>query len=258
MHLRPHALYLRPSHRQLWISRLRGVVLIALLAVVAACSAGDDAASDDGSSTAASSEISAPNVDSAESGPRNPAPPESLFVNAPALEALVSRLALGLPPRFVPVGRLDREPILALGLVTSAARVTYSSATTNEILSVDVLLLGPSVDADRFFGAFADALGDDPAFVGVRNVGVVFGIGDMTRHIMFTVEGDDGEAVAILRDDLVALATYRRPSGLRAAVEMGALLARLDESLRGAVLSGAVRNGATGDAALSRTAAAAD
>jgi hypothetical protein len=211
-----------------------GMLLAAL--VVAACSASDGAP--DGASDVDSFDnnlppvVEAPGSLSATEALREPP-----FVSDPALEALVSRPVLGLPRRFVAVGRLDREPILSLGLVASAARITYSSATTNEILSVDVLRLAPTVDPERFFGAFADTLGDDAAFIGVRNVGVILGIGDRARHITFTVQGDDGEAVAILRGDLVALATYRRPSGLRAAVEMGVLLERLDASLSGASLA---------------------
>lgn len=157
----------------------------------------------------------------------------AVFASDPDLVALVSATALGLPARFVEVPRTDREPILTLGLVTAAARITYSSATTNEILSLDVLRLEPQVDTDNFFDAFADSLADEQSFLGVRMVGVLRDIGERARHVRFTVQGDEGEAVAVLRNGMIALATYRHPAGLREVVDMGALLARMDTSLRG-------------------------
>jgi hypothetical protein len=210
---------------------------VVLAVLLAACSG---SSGDQPSGAPASSELSALPDPSSESLPPQDAPAaqiEAAFVSDRALEALISSSALDLPARFLPVARADREPILTLGLVSAAARVTYSSATTNEILSVDILRLDSGVDPDRFFTAFADSIADESEFTGVRTVGVLRGIGDLARRITFSVEGDDGDAIAILRNDLVALATYRRPSGLRDAIEMGSLLSRLDESLSGAALS---------------------
>ncbi len=156
---------------------------------------------------------------------------ELRFFNDPALGALASAEALAIPPRFRLAERTDREPILTLGLVESAARLTYSSGATNELLAIDILRREPGVDAAAFFDAFAGSLRDLRDLRGVRGVGVVRGVGEAAQHITFTVEGDDGDAVALLRDGLIALAWYRRPAGLRQVVEMGELLQQLDRSL---------------------------
>ena len=156
---------------------------------------------------------------------------ELRFFNDPALGALASAEALAIPPRFRLAERTDREPILTLGLVESAARLTYSSGATNELLAIDILRLEPGVDAAAFFDAFAGSLRDLRDLRGVRGVGVVRGVGEAAQHITFTVDGDDGDAVALLRDGLIALAWYRRPAGLRQVVEMGELLQQLDRSL---------------------------
>ncbi len=156
---------------------------------------------------------------------------ELIFFNDPALGALASPEALAIPPRFRLAERTDREPILTLGLVESAARLTYSSGATNELLAIDILRLEPGVDAAAFFSEFADSLRDFRDLRRVRGVGVVRGVGEAAQHITFTVEGDDGDAVALLRDGMIALAWYRRPAGLLQVVEMGELLQQLDRSL---------------------------
>ena len=133
--------------------------------------------------------------------------------------------------RFLEVARDDREPILSLGLVTGAARATYRAAITNEVLSVDVLMLEPDVDPGPFFTAFVDTLADNPNFRGVRSIGVVRGLGDSARRYAFTVEGDDAEAAALLRGDIIALVTYRRPPDFRQPLDLDALLADLDAAI---------------------------
>ena len=155
------------------------------------------------------------------------------FSSDPLLKVLIAAEPLEIPSRFIEVKRTDREAILSLGLVGAAARVTYNSATTNEILALDLLRLDAEVDGDLFFAAFADSLGDVRDFQSVRQVGVVRGIGEEARHITFTIEGDEGDAVALLRDGIVALAVYRRPAGLIRLIDMGDLLANLDSTIAG-------------------------
>ena len=155
------------------------------------------------------------------------------FTSDPVLKALIAPASLEIPPRFIEVDRVDREAILNLGLVGAAARVTYNSATTNEILSLDLLRLDPDVDGEVFFAAFVKSIGDVVDFRSVRQVGVVRGIGEEAHHITFTIEGDEGDAVALLRDGIVALAVYRRPAGLIRLIDMGDLLARLDRAIAG-------------------------
>ena len=153
------------------------------------------------------------------------------FVNDPFLERYLLRDSVELPDRFLEVARDDREPILSLGLVTGAARATYRAAITNEVLSVDVLMLEPDVDPGPFFTAFVDTLADNPNLRGVRSIGVVRGLGDSARRYAFTVEGDDAEAAALLRGDIIALVTYRRPPDFRQPLDLDALLADLDAAI---------------------------
>ena len=150
------------------------------------------------------------------------------FVNAPMLAIFISRNALAIPARFVDVDRTDFEPILTLGSVDAAARSTYSSPTTNEVLLLDLLHLAAGVDAAAFFAAFADALVDNTDFRGARKIGVPRGVGDRARHYVFTVQGDHGEVAAIIRNDLVALIKYRRPAGVRSPIDVAALLRQID------------------------------
>ena len=209
----------------------RAAILLTLFGavLVAACGGSDDPASDPQPASSAATEST--NGDASIT-------PESVGVGASfrsdrVLKALISAEPLEIPARFIEVDRTDREAILSLGLVGAAARVTYNSATTNEILSLDLLRLDPNVDGQLFFAAFADSLGDVRDFQSVRKVGVVRGIGEEARHITFTIEGDEGDAVALLRDGIVALAVYRRPAGLIRLIDMGDLLARLDTTSAG-------------------------
>ncbi|MEE9278388.1 MAG: hypothetical protein V3V06_08245, partial [Dehalococcoidia bacterium] len=153
------------------------------------------------------------------------------FVSDPALLRFATPEELGLPGRFERVKRPDLEPILSLGLAQSAARVTYSSPVTNEILFVDVLRLEDGVDAETFFASFADALVDNASFRGTRTVGVPRGVGELARHYAFRVEGDQAEAAAVLRGQIIALVKYRRPADLRVPLDVGALLRALDAAL---------------------------
>ncbi len=205
-----------------------GMSLVLAVAMLAAACSGDEAASADSQPR--------PVVERQRPAVFTPLPidPSALsFRNDPTLEAFTTREALALPGRFALVDRDDREPILSLGMAESASRVTYSSASTNEVLSFDVLRLEPGVDSDEFFTAFADALTDVPDLFGSRSVGVPRGIGDAARHYAFAVGGDDAEAAVILRGDILALITYRRPLDLRQAVDVGALLRELDALLQG-------------------------
>jgi hypothetical protein len=207
------------SRRAPWL------LLIAVpLAVVAAACGGSDADAD--AQSAEVSDLLAPAI----VVDPEPVPP---FVSDPDLAQLVTAEALDLPARFVAVERDDREPILSLGLVDSAARVTYSSASTREILSFDLLRLGEGVSAETFFSAFADALLDNTNFQGISTIGVPRGIGERARRYAFSVGGDDAESAAILRDGVVALITHRRPLGLRQPLDLGALMEQLDRVLQG-------------------------
>ena len=210
----------------------RAAILLTLFgaALVAACGGSDDAASDP-EPAAVGAAVATDDGDDA-------AAPDSVaalasFSSDPVLKALIAAEPLEIPARFIEVDRADREAILSLGLVGAAARVTYNSATTNEILLLDLLRLDADVDGELFFAAFADSLGDVRDFQSVRQLGVVRGIGEEARHITFTIEGDEGDAVALLRDGIVALAVYRRPAGLIRLLDMGDLLARLDTTIAG-------------------------
>ena len=217
--------------------RLPVVVLIILLPVLVACS-GDapdpaPAAQPDSATTA-----EAPPSDDApgtETAPAPEAPAVLLpapFENDPALEARLDPGALGIPGRFVRVARDDREPILSLGLVGGAARLTYAAAASHEVLSLDLLRLEPGVDAESFFLAFAAAVADSPDYRGLDMVGVPRGVGDAARHYAFTIADDEADAVVLLRDDLLAFVTYRRPPNLRSPVDVAALMRAVDAALQ--------------------------
>jgi len=206
------------SRRAPWLV----MTALAFVVLAAACGGADSDA--DTQSTEISALAPPPIVSAPE-----PVPP---FVSDPELAQFVTAEALDLPARFVPVARDDREPILSLGLVERAARVTYSSASTREILSFDLLQLEEGVSADTFFSAFADALRDNTEFQGVNTIGVPRGIGERARRYVFSVNGDDAESAVILRDGLIALITHRRPLGLRQALDLGELMERLDRVLQ--------------------------
>lgn len=154
------------------------------------------------------------------------------FQNDPALEALIDPDALDIPGRFLRIARDDREPILTLGLVDSAARLTYAVTVTAEVLSFDLLRLDPTIDPETFFLAFADTVVDTPGYSGVDNIGVPRGVGDRVRHITFTVDGDSGDAVVLLRDDILAFLTYRHPPNLRQPIDIAGLMRALDSALQ--------------------------
>ena len=168
------------------------------------------------------------------------------FVDDPALVPFLLTDHPALPARFRAVPRTDREPILSLGLVSGAARATYSSVTTDEILSIDVLAVEADVDPEPFFAAFADALGDNPNFRGLRTIGVVRGIGDNARRYAFTIEGDEAAAAAIRRSRIIALVTYRRPPDLRDPVDLGTLLQAIDAAIQAAPIASAAGSPAGG------------
>ncbi len=157
------------------------------------------------------------------------------FENDPALEARLDPDALGVPGRFVRVARDDREPILSLGLVGGAARLTYAAAASHEVLSLDLLRLEPGVDAESFFLAFAATVADSPDYRGLDVVGVPRGVGDGARHFAFTIGDDEADAVVLLRDDLLAFVTYRRPPNLRSPIDVAALMRALDAALQAPV-----------------------
>ena len=156
----------------------------------------------------------------------------AFFVDDPVLANLVSAEVLALPNRFQRTSRTDREPILSLGLVQTAARITYTTTTTNEILAFDLLRLEPDVDAQAFFDAFVNVVGDDPRFRSVTTIGVLRGLGERARHYAFRLEDADGEIAAILRSGVVVLVSYRRPPLLRQPVDPQALLTRIDTALQ--------------------------
>ena len=214
--------------------RLRSAPLLPLLLIpallLAACS-GDDPPADDQPAEPAPTQSDAP------AGAPTPADSPRVILpvplqNDPALEARINPNDLQIPGRFVRINRDDREPILTLGLVDTAARITYAVAASAEILSFDLLRLDPTIDPEEFFLAFAQTVADIPAFRGVDTIGVPRGIGDRARHIAFNVDGDDGDAVILLRDDILAFLTYRRPPNLRQPIDIGALMRALDTALQ--------------------------
>ena len=154
------------------------------------------------------------------------------FQNDPALEARIDPDALDLPGRFLRVQRDDREPILTLGLVDSAARLTFAVTATAEILSFDLLRLEPAVDPETFFLSFSETVSDTTDYRGIDTIGVPRGVGDRVSHITFSVDGDDGDAVVLLRDDILAFLTYRRPPNLRQPIDIAALMRAVDSALQ--------------------------
>ena len=222
-------------------SRLRlAAILLPLL--VAACFADDPAPAPD---PAAPPTDAAPTVDTTpdtapettadtdgEPAATPPVLPASPFQNDPALEARLDPDALGIPGRFVRIYLDDREPILSLGLVRAAARLTYAVSTSYEVLSLDLLRLEPGVDPEAFFLAFAATVADTPGYRGLDTVGVPRSVGDSARHFAFTIDEDEADAAVLVRDDLLAFVTYRRPPNLRSPIDVAALLRALDAALQ--------------------------
>ena len=221
-------------------SRLRhAAILLPLL--VAACFADDPAPEAD---PATPPPDAAPVVDTttdatpdtdADPAPAPAAPPvlpTTPFQNDPALEARLDPDALGIPGRFVRIYLDDREPILSLGLVGAAARLTYAVSASYEVLSLDLLRLEPGVDPEAFFLAFAATVADTPGYRGLDTVGVPRSVGDSARHFAFTIDDDEADAAVLLRDDLLAFVTYRRPPNLRSPIDVAALLRALDAALQ--------------------------
>ena len=226
-------------------SRLRlAAVLLPLL--FAACFADDPApASDpaapppddapavdtttDATADNAADDAADPDADPAAAPPVLPATP---FQNDLALEARLDPDALGIPGRFVRIYLDDREPILSLGLVGAAARLTYAVSASYEVLSLDLLRLEPGVDPEAFFLAFAATVADTPGYRGLDTVGVPRSVGDSARHFAFTIDEDEADAAVLLRDDLLAFVTYRRPPNLRSPIDVAALLRALDAALQ--------------------------
>ena len=171
--------------------------------------------------------------------------PAAAPIDDPSLEPYLLRNDPALPPRFREVPPDGREPIISLGLLSGAARISYSSPTTDERLSIDALRLEEGLDARAFFATFAGSLAEHSEFRGVRTIGVLRGLGERARRYAFTVGGDVGEAVALLRDGVVVLVTYLRPDGLRQPVDVGALLTALDERIQA---DAALRPGGAGAA----------
>ena len=154
------------------------------------------------------------------------------FHNDPQLAAFAAQDRLGLPTRFRLVDRDDREPILSLGLVDAAARLTYSATLSAEILSLDLLRLQLGVDPDDFFTDFADTVADDRDFIGLSALGIPRGAGDAARHYAFNIQNDEGQAFILLRDGLLVFLTYRHPPNLRDPLDVAALMGDLDARLR--------------------------
>ena len=161
-----------------------------------------------------------------------PVLPATPFQNDLALEARLDPDALGIPGRFVRIYLDDREPILSLGLVGAAARLTYAVSASYEVLSLDLLRLEPGVDPEAFFLAFAATVADTPGYRGLDTVGVPRSVGDSARHFAFTIDEDEADAAVLLRDDLLAFVTYRRPPNLRSPIDVAALLRALDAALQ--------------------------
>lgn len=236
----------------LFRSRLRllaAFYLLALMLVFAACSGDDESA--DQQATAGSESADPPaqaqSADAENDTPTIAANPDAddppgvilptRFQNDPALEARLSPDALGLPARFSRIVRDDREPILTLGLVEATARLTFAVTTTHEIVSVDLLRLERQVDSEEFFNAFAETVADTPDYRGIDLIGVPRGVGDRARHLSFTVDDDDGDAVILLRDDLLAFLTYRRPPNLRQPLDVADLMRAIDAALQAPALA---------------------
>ena len=154
------------------------------------------------------------------------------FSNDPGLQQLITDESLMIPDRFEIVSRADREPILSLGLIESAARLTMFSVVTREIITLDLLRLEQDIDDEEFFTAFADSMTDNSIFRDIRMVGVRRGIGEYARHYVFTIEDDEAESAVFLRHNIIALIGYRAPIGLRYPIAIGDLMRRLDGSIK--------------------------
>ena len=215
----------RPTRRG--IAVLLAAVITGAAGLAAACGSDGAAPAPDVARVTAPSEAPSLGLPDAANLPPSSAS-AAVFRNDPALELLLTPTALGLPGRFRLVPRDDREPVLSLGFVQAAARVTYGAPTTSESLSVDLLRLAPGIDGEEFFTGFADALADNESFRGTSQVGVRRGVGERARHYAFRIEGDAADAATILRGDLVLLITYRRPPDLRETVVISEMLARMD------------------------------
>ena len=100
------------------------------------------------------------------------------------------------------------------------------------MLSLDLLRLEPGVDPEAFFLAFAATVADTPGYRGLDTVGVPRSVGDSARHFAFTIDDDEADAAVLLRDDLLAFVTYRRPPNLRSPIDVAALLRALDAALQ--------------------------
>ena len=57
---------------------------------------------------------------------------------------------------------------------------------------------------------------------------MVRGVGDSARHFAFTLEGDDAEVTALLREEIIALLFYRRPAAFRQPLDLSSLLVMVD------------------------------
>ena len=235
----------RPSlPRTLALLLLLLLFLLPLLPLLLAACSGDDAPSPNPDPGAPSAQAGASDTET-DPAPAGTAPALSRpagavilpvrFENDPTLEALIDPDALDLPGRFFFIPRDDREPILTLGLVQSAARVTYAVTASNEILSFDLLRLNPEIDPEEFFLAFAETIADTPDYRGLDTIGVPRGVGDRARHFAFTLDGDDGDAIVLLRGDILAFVTYRRPPNLRQPLDIAVLSRALDEVLQAAL-----------------------
>jgi hypothetical protein len=195
-----------------------GMAFLLVMVLVTSCGGGDGEAVD--SLSVGASDVAALDIDATNDTPD--------FVNDRSLERYLLRDASEVPARFVEIDRDDRQPILSLGRVVEAARANYVSGTTREQLSVDVLRIEPDVDLIAFFAAFTEALVGDPNFRDLRRIGVVRGVGESARRFAFTIEGDDADAGALLRGDVVVLLLYRRPAELRQALDISNLLLTVD------------------------------
>ena len=239
MKRRAAGLLTAPTGARLW-TRVLLLVALAIVLPLAACSDDDDdAAAADAADSATPTAIVAPAALTTIVAPPPPdivpqdaAEASRAFQNDPDLEPFLEHDALALPDRFQLVAREDLEPILALGLVSGAARVTFSSGITNELLLVDLLRLEDGLDSGAFFDDFADAVADDSAFGRIRSLGIPRGIGERARHYTFSVDDDEADAAVLLREGVIAFVKYRRPPYLRQPVDVAALLQTLDAALQ--------------------------
>ena len=227
-------------------SRLRLAAVLLPLVLAAGCFADDSAPASDGvapppdpapavdTTTDATADNAADDAADTDANPAASAPvlPATPFQNDLALESRLDPDALGIPGRFVRIYLDDREPILSLGLVGAAARLTYAVSASYEVLSLDLLRLHPGVDPEAFFLAFAATVADTPGYRGLDTVGVPRSVGDSARHFAFTIDEDEADAVVLLRDDLLAFVTYRRPPNLRSPIDIAALMRAVDAALQ--------------------------